>query len=236
MKDIKLLFVDDNPIFSTMVKMGLEDVIGGYDVVLSQNGEEGLTLWARWHPDIIIADIDMPVMDGFDMVKQIRRKDNNVIIIFATAYNSPEYVIEGFEIGINNYIKKPYTPMELNSHIRGLMRTCGLRLADKSRDLFIGCYTLDIKRYMLINRKTGAEHGLTKTEFALMELLIKNKNEVLSRDKIIKHCWNVNAVNTYISRSLDVFICQLRKYLEDDKTIILKTIRGKGLILSEETI
>ena len=104
---IKLLLVEDDPNLRYVVQCGLEDIIGGYDVQTAANGEEGLKVWAAFKPDIIISDIDMPVMDGFEMVRRIREADANIPILFASALTSPKDVRFGYQLGVNNYVKKP---------------------------------------------------------------------------------------------------------------------------------
>ena len=119
---IKLLLVEDDPTLSYIIQSGLQDIIGGYEVITAGNGMEGLQAWQQHHPDIIISDIDMPVMNGFQMVERIRETDGDTPIVFASALTSPKDVREGYKIGVNNYIKKPFVPDELDAHIHGLLK------------------------------------------------------------------------------------------------------------------
>lgn len=107
---IKLLLVEDDPNLRYVVQCGLEDIIGGYEVQTAANGEEGLKVWETFRPDIIISDIDMPVMDGFEMVRRIRETDADTPILFASALTSPKDVKHGYELGVNNYVKSPSLP------------------------------------------------------------------------------------------------------------------------------
>lgn len=100
----------------------MEDVVGGYDVMTATNGKDGLKIYDTFKPDVIISDIDMPVMNGIDMVKRIRETDGDVIILFATAMTNPNNVKLGYEVGVNNYVKKPFVPEELDAHIKGLLK------------------------------------------------------------------------------------------------------------------
>ena len=120
---IKLLLVEDDESLAYIEKTGLEDIIGGYEVSTAKNGKEGVKAWEEIHPDVIISDIDMPVMNGFEMVERIRETDGDVIIIFTSALTSPNDVKAGYRLGINNYVKKPFVPEELDAHIQALMKS-----------------------------------------------------------------------------------------------------------------
>ena len=122
---IKLLLVEDDESLAYIEKTGLEDIIGGYEVSTACNGKEGVKMWEQTHPDVIISDIDMPVMNGFEMVERIRETDGDVIIIFTSALTSPNDVKAGYRLGINNYVKKPFVPEELDAHIQALMKMRG---------------------------------------------------------------------------------------------------------------
>ena len=105
-----------------MVRSGLEDMIGGYEVLTAVNGKEGLQQWKEQAPDIIVSDIEMPVMNGYEMVSRIRKTEKTLPIIFASGFDKPANVIHGYNVGVSNYIKKPYTPEELNPHIKAIFR------------------------------------------------------------------------------------------------------------------
>ena len=122
---INLLLVEDDESLAYIEKTGLEDIIGGYKVTTATNGKEGLKAWEETRPDVIISDIDMPVMNGFEMVERIRETDQDVIIIFTSALTSPNDVKAGYRLGINNYVKKPFVPEELDAHIQALMKMRG---------------------------------------------------------------------------------------------------------------
>jgi len=119
---IKLLLVEDDKNLSYILQSGLQDIIGGYEVITACNGEEGLEAWKAHRPDIIISDIDMPVMDGFEMVRRIRATDEDTPILFASALTSPKDVRKGYDIGVNNYVKKPFIPDELDAHLHAILK------------------------------------------------------------------------------------------------------------------
>ena len=132
---IKLLLVEDDTNLCYIIRGGLEDMIGGYEVMTASNGEEGLRIWKEQHPDIIISDIEMPVMDGYEMVRRIRETDGFIPIVFTSGRVSPKDVVKGYELGVNNYIKKPFLAEELDAHIGALLKI--LKSATKPLNVLI---------------------------------------------------------------------------------------------------
>lgn len=228
---IKLLIVEDDDALSYIEKTSLEDLIGGYEIETARNGKEGVAKWAQFFPDVIIADIDMPVMNGFEMVERIRETDKEVIIIFTSALTSPNDVKAGYRLGIDNYVKKPFVPEELDAHINALLRLKrGSRPRNETSVYRIGRYSFDATHATLYNNETRKTKTITARESQLLAILVDNRNEVVKRDAILGRLWN--AENSYFaSRSLDVFVNKLRKILADDDSLSLKTIRGVGLSL-----
>lgn len=231
---IKLLLVEDDPTLSYIIQSGLQDIIGGYEVITAANGAEGLQAWQEHHPDVIISDIDMPVMNGFQMVERIRETDGDTPIVFASALTSPKDVREGYKIGVNNYIKKPFVPDELDAHIHGLLKMKeGTKTRNESGFYKIGSYTLDAEHATLRNDDTNTKKILTVREAQILQLLAENKNETVKREAILSRFWNTED-DYFASRTLDVFVAKLRKLLEDDPKVSIKTIRGVGLMLIDE--
>ena len=229
---ITLLLVEDDPTLTYIVQSGLEDIIGGYKVITASNGKEGIKAWESTHPDIIISDIDMPVMNGFEMVEKIRETDGETPIIFASALTSPKDVKEGYKIGVNNYVKKPFIPDELDAHIHGLLKMKqGSRSRNESNFYKFGKFTLDADHATLIT--DNKKKILTVREMQVLKLLCENKNETVKREAILSRFWNTED-DYFASRSLDVFINKLRKILEDDSSVSIKTIKGIGLMLKVE--
>lgn len=228
---IKLLLVEDDASLRYIMQSCLQDIIGGYEVTVAVNGKEGLKAWAEHRPDIIISDIDMPEMNGFDMVKRIRETDGETPILFASAMTSPNDVKKGYEIGVNNYVKKPFVPDEIDAHIRGILKMKeGARSRNEAGCCKFGRYTLDADHGTLRNDDTGKKRTLTVREAGVLRLLAENKGEVVRREAILSRYWDTED-NFFASRSLDVFISKLRKLFEDDPQIEIKTVRGVGLML-----
>lgn len=228
---IKLLLVEDDASLAYIEKTGLEDIIGGYEVTTATNGKEGLKAWQEMQPDVIISDIDMPVMNGFEMVERIRETDGDVIIIFTSALTSPNDVKAGYRLGINNYVKKPFVPEELDAHIQALMKMRGGAKTQKETNHYkLGKYTLDAEHATLRNDDTNQSQTITQREAQILAILADNKNNVVRREAILSRFWNTED-DYFASRSLDVFVNKLRKLLADEPRIILKTVRGVGLQL-----
>ena len=223
--------VEDDANLRYIVQSGLEELIGGYEIVTACNGKEGLKAWEEQKPDIILSDIDMPEMDGYEMVKRIRETDGNTPILFASALVSPKDVKKGYDVGVNNYVKKPFVPDEMDAHIRAILK---MKEGSKSRNETACCnfghYTLDEAHATLRNNSTEKKLTLTVREAKILQLLAENKNEVVRREAILSRCWDTED-DYFASRSLDVFITKLRKIFEDDATIEIKTVRGVGLML-----
>ena len=231
---IKLLLVEDDANLCYIIQGGLEDMIGGYEVQTASNGEEGIHLWREWKPDVIVSDIEMPVMDGYEMVKRIRKVDGIIPILFTSGRISPKDVVKGYELGVNNYIKKPFLAEELNAHITALLRlTNGIRSCDVSSVYAIGyLYEFDAGQAIL-RQKNGEEKTLTERETHLMRMLCEHKGEVVKREMILSQLWNTDD-DYFASRSLDVFVSRLRKLLSEDDSVQIKTVKGVGLVLKED--
>lgn len=227
---VKLLLIEDDTNLGYIIKTSLEEIIGGYDISLATNAKEGLGLFRETSYDIIVSDVEMPEMNGFEMVQIIRQTDKNIPIIFASAKISPKDVTTGFSSGGNNYIKKPFLPEELDAYIKAL-----LNLTDKptstavsqSSDIYhIGTYIFDAAHYCLIYN--NEKHQFTQRETEILKMLCDNKGDVVKRQDILLKYWGTD--DYFVSRSLDVFISKMRKYFSDDESVILKTIKGVGFI------
>lgn len=228
---IKLLLVEDDANLRYIVQSSLEDLIGGYEVKVAENGLQGLEAWKEFQPDIIISDIDMPVMNGFEMVKRIRETDGDTPILFASALTSPKDVRSGYEIGVNNYVKKPFVPDELDAHIHAILKMKqGTKTRNESDVYRFGHYALDASRATLYNEEADSRILLTQRETDLLLLLVQNVNEVVRREAILSRIWKTED-DYFASRSLDVYVNKLRKLFANDASVQVKTLRGVGILL-----
>lgn len=233
---IKLLLVEDDANLCYIIQGGLEDMIGGYKVLTAANGEEGLAVWRSEHPDVIVADIEMPVMDGYEMVRRIREEDEHIPILFTSGRVSPKDVVKGYELGVNNYVKKPFLAEELHAHVTALLKlTRGLQVQKEGQLVPIGqLFSFDTVRGVL-KQKSGEKRMLTVREADLLRMLCEHKGQVVRREVILSRLWNTEE-DYFASRSLDVFVSRLRKLLAADETVELKTVKGVGLILEERKV
>lgn len=234
---IRVLLVEDDKNLSFILKSSLEQMIGGYEVITASNGKDGLELLSQRVFDVIVSDVEMPVMDGRTMVQQIRKHYPSLPILFITGLTTARDVINGYQSGVDFYIKKPFLPEELNAHIQAVLKmqariTCSPEQEKAKEETYsIGTYQFSPSQNLLCH---GMEQQtLTPKEIKILEMLCREKGHVVSRETILNAIWE-NA-DFYSSRSLDVFTTKLRKYLSKDGHISLKVLKGVGLCLNDET-
>ena len=229
MAKTKLLFVEDDITFSYIMKNSLE-LSGKYEVQTASNGKEGLEIYQTFNPDVIVADIEMPILDGMEMVKKIRDKNESVPILLATGQTKVQNVLKGYELLIDNFIKKPYIPEELDAHIQAILRriTSSIFIHGKKDLIFIGDYIINVDKQIL--QYKNIIHKLTSREIQILEKLYEQKEKLVLRESLLEELWGVN--DFFTSRSLDVFINKLRKRISHDPNVKIETVRGKGLLLS----
>lgn len=234
---IRVLLVEDDKNLSFILKSSLEQMIGGYEVITASNGKDGLELLSQRVFDVIVSDVEMPVMDGRTMVQQIRKHYPSLPILFITGLTTARDVINGYQSGVDFYIKKPFLPEELNAHIQAVLKmqariTCSPEQEKAKEETYsIGTYQFSPSQNLLCH---GMEQQtLTPKETKILEMLCRKKGHVVSRETILNAIWE-NA-DFYSSRSLDVFTTKLRKYLSKDGHISLKVLKGVGLCLNDET-
>ena len=220
----KILFVEDELSLGLIVKESLET--RGFEVNYSQDGLAGLNSFKEFKPDICLLDIMLPVKDGFTLAQDIRKLDARVPIIFITARSQTPDVVKGFEIGANDYIKKPFSMEELVVRIKArLSDNSGfMEKQDAQRSFVLGQYQFNYDKQILVIQ--GREKKLTHREAEILRLLCINRNEVLERSQVLDKVWGDD--NFFNARSMDVFITKLRKYLADDPEVEILNVRGIG--------
>ena len=234
----RVLLVEDDKNLSFILKSSLEQMIGGYEVISVANGKDGLDMLAKENFDVIVSDVEMPVMDGVTMVQHIRKNHPSLAIIFITGLTTARDVINGYQAGADFYIKKPFLPEELDAHIQAVLRmkhnTQVEAPVDKIEETIftIGKYSFDPTQNLLIFE--NEQHTLTAKESKILEMLCREKGKVVSRENvsrenILNEIWGNS--DFYSSRSLDVFITKLRKYLSKDTDISLNVLKGVGICL-----
>ncbi len=231
---IKLLLVEDDANLCYIIRGGLEDMIGGYEVLTASDGAQGLSIWKEQRPDVIVSDIEMPGMDGYEMVRRIRETDGDTPILFTSGRVSPKDVVKGYELGVNNYIKKPFLAEELDAHIGALLKMKrGTAARDESEIYKLGKNYVFDATHAVLKLPSGLSKTLTQREAKLLQMLCRKKNEVVRREAILSRLWDTEE-DFFASRSLDVFVSRLRKLLAEDAGVQLKTVKGIGLCLTDK--
>ncbi|WP_405208177.1 response regulator transcription factor [Aquimarina sp. LLG6339-5] len=219
-KIIEIVLAEDEPSLGQIIKESLET--RNFKVHLAQNGEEAYKIYKSITPKLLVLDVMMPKKDGFTLAKEIRSENETIPIIFLTAKSQTQDVVEGFTIGGNDYLKKPFSMEELIVRINNLLHRT--KTQQSSESLEIGKYTFDFPKQLLTY--DNQSHQLTHREAHLLFHLIKNKNQVLDRSMILKKLWGDD--DFFNGRSMDVFITKLRKKLKQDDSIQIINVRGFG--------
>jgi two-component system OmpR family response regulator len=223
MKSKKILLAEDDNNLGVLLRNYL--IAKKYDATLCINGKEALESFRKNVFNICIIDIMMPEMDGLTLVKEIRKIDQNIPVIFLTAKNQKEDIIEGFITGADDYITKPFSMEELLYRIEAILRRVTEPVIIKKEERYsIGDYTFDTLKQLLSYKDQTIK--LTTKESELLELLCRHKNEILERNFALKAIWIDD--NYFNARSMDVYITKLRKYLKKDTAIKILNVHGKG--------
>lgn len=227
MEKTKVLLVEDDPNLGSLLKEYLE--AKGYSTVLATNGKQGYDVFSKDKFGICILDVMMPIKDGFTLAKEIRAIDANIPIMFLTAKSMKEDAIEGFTVGADDYMTKPFSMEELLLRIKAILRRTENKTVKNSdqEEFKIGKYKFDYKHQILDLK--GVQHKLTTKEAELLKLLCLHENDVLDRNFALKFIWKDD--NYFNGRSMDVYIAKLRKYLKEDTAVELINVHGKGFKL-----
>jgi DNA-binding response OmpR family regulator len=217
---IKILLAEDEPALGLIIKESLET--RDFEVTHCLNGEAAFELFTKQKFDLLVLDVMMPKKDGFSVAKDVRKMDKKVPIIFLTAKSQTQDVIEGFNAGGNDYLKKPFSMEELIVRIHALLGR--INSAKNEEKISIGNYNFNFTKQTL--HFSELIITLTHREAALLHLLIENKNEILDRSIVLKKIWGND--DFFNGRSMDVFITKLRKKLNLDTNIQIINVRGQG--------
>ena len=217
---IKIILAEDEPSLAQIVKESLET--RNFEVHLAENGKVAYDLYQQENPAILVLDVMMPIKDGFTLAKEIRKENKNIPIIFLTAKSQTKDVIEGFNHGGNDYLKKPFSMEELIVRINALLERSILK--NNNSHINIGSYTFNYTKQLLEHKEVSTT--LTHKESELLFLLTQKKNEISDRTFILKKIWGDD--DFFNARSMDVFITKLRKKLKADENIQIVNVRGYG--------
>ncbi|MEM9546500.1 MAG: response regulator transcription factor [Bacteroidota bacterium] len=221
----KILYVEDEAFLAKIVKESLERI--GHEVVYLPDGKNVEKTFIGARPDICILDIMLPYKNGYDLAKEIRQIDGHVPIIFLTAKSQTQDLVEGFQVGGNDYVKKPFSMEELQVRIENLMKLSkggGAKKEDKNEIQIGNSFTFyPIKHQLTSDNFTKT---LSHKESQILQLLCEKMNATLERKEILLKVWNDDSY--FNSRNLDVYIRKLRSYLSDDQSIKIMTLKGVG--------
>jgi DNA-binding response OmpR family regulator len=222
MNRTKILYVEDEPFLGRIVKESLES--RNFDVCMATDGKAAIDIYRKEQPNICVIDIMLPVKDGYSAAKEIRQMNMNVPIIFVTAKNQTEDVIKGFEVGGNDYIRKPFSMEELILRVNNLLNLSSQKARRSSENISIGKFEFLPLRFEL--KLDSTVKKLSHRESTLLQMLVENRNATLLRKDILLKLWGDDSF--FNSRNLDVYITKLRDYLKADKSIEIITIKGIG--------
>lgn len=230
MSDEKILIVDDEQNIVELIKFNLES--SGYKVSCAYNGQDAVDIAKKEQPSLILLDLMLPVKDGFEVCKEVRRDPliSNTPIIMLTAKCEELDKILGLELGADDYITKPFSVRELIARVKAILRRT--QYSNNNHNSFtIQNLSIDFLKHEV--KKDGAIVDLTLKEFELLEHLVKNRGKVLTRDILLDKIWGYEYIGE--TRTVDVHIRHLRKKIEDDdsKPKLIETIRGIGYRFSE---
>jgi len=221
MKKINVLLVEDEVTLAMIIK----DTLDGeeFEIHIAENGREGLRQYTKIKPDIIVTDVMMPTLDGFSMVKEIRRHDPEIPVLFLSARSSANDVVQGFELGGNDYLKKPFGMAELIIRIKALLHKVDYRKPDTS--VFnLGQYIFDSVTQTLSFQ--GKKEQLSNRESEILKRLCESKDRVMSMQETLLDLWGDDSF--FNTRSLHVFITKLRHKLSKEPSIKILNVRGIG--------
>ncbi len=225
-KKINILLAEDDKNLGSILKSYLQ--AKGYEATLCENGKIALDAFKKGDFDFAILDVMMPVMDGFTLAKEIRKIDKKTPLLFLTAKTMQEDKIQGFELGADDYLTKPFSMEELLLRIQAIIRRTKQGSQKHVNPIYkFGKYTFDYDRQILKTGKT--ENKLTSKETELLRLLCENLNEVLDRSVALNKIWQDDSY--FNARSMDVYITKLRKFLKDDPKVELINVHGIGFKL-----
>ena len=229
----KILLVEDDQNFGDVLRSYLD--MNDYQVTLATDGQLGLEAFKKGAFDLCIFDVMMPKKDGFSLAREIRERDTDVPIIFLTAKTMKEDVLQGFRIGADDYISKPFNSEELLMRIQAVLKRVNKAAdpRDDQREFIIGKFHFDYPLRMLTFNGIAAGEDtkwkLSPKEADLLRLFCKYLNDITPRSEALNKIWHED--NYFTARSMDVFVTKLRKYLALDPAIEIVNIHGNGFQL-----
>lgn len=224
---IPILLIEDQVELCQILKDTL--ALYDFDVTYAHNGDDGYKLFTSLHPKIVIIDIMMPGSDGFSAIKQIRAVDKEVPVLMLTAKPLTEDLVKAYDLGCNDFIRKPFVMEELIARIRSFARVSGDAPRSAHTLYKLGSFTLNASTQELAN--DSSRFQLSYKEVELLKKLCESKSTVVNRQSLLLELWGSD--NVFNSKTMNVYINRLRNYLDSDKSVEILTIRGYGYKLIE---
>ncbi len=223
---INILLAEDERTLAMIIKDTLDGQ--GFNVNVASDGEEALRMYAASKPDVLVADVMMPRLDGYELVRRIRKTDQQTPVIFLTARSAVNDVVHGFEMGANDYLKKPFGMQELIVRIKALLgRACTVAPQTEQATRFnIGQYLFDAVVQRLTHVPTGERVELSYRESEILRRLCLHPSEVVTSRSLLLELWGDDSF--FNNKSLHVFITKLRHRLAQDQSLRIVNVRGIG--------
>ncbi len=223
---INILLAEDEHTLAMIIKDTLDGQ--GFNVTVADDGEKALQLYAAQHPDVLVTDVMMPRLDGYELVKRIRKTDQQTPVIFLTARSTVNDVVHGFEMGANDYLKKPFGMQELIVRIKALLgRACTVTPQPAEADRFVvGQYLFDAVVQRLTHVLTGVKTDLSYRESEILRRLCRHPSEVVTSQSLLLELWGDDSF--FNNKSLHVFITKLRHRLAQDPSLRIVNVRSIG--------
>ncbi|MBC8047567.1 MAG: response regulator transcription factor [Fimbriimonadaceae bacterium] len=224
----RILLVEDDPNFGTVLKDYL--TMNNFDVKLANDGDKGTEFFKKEDFNLCVLDVMLPKKDGFTVATEIKRMNPDIPIIFLTAKTLQQDIIEGFKLGADDYMTKPFNSEELLYRISAVLKRGRLKQNNQQKEFEIGKYHFNYKTRILSHE--GKTDKLSPKEAELLRMLAARMNDILYREEALKQIWGRD--DYFTARSMDVFVTKLRKYLKDDITLEIVNIHGNGFRLQQE--
>ncbi|WP_434740199.1 response regulator transcription factor [Micromonospora sp. SH-82] len=223
---VRVLVVDDEPTLTDLLSMALR--YEGWQVRTAGNGMSALTTSRQFEPDVVVLDVMLPDLDGFQVLRRLREQTPTVPVLFLTAREAVEERIAGLTVGGDDYVTKPFSLEEVIARLRALLRRSGLAVATRpDAVLVVGDLALDEDSHEV--RRDGQLVTLTATEFELLRYLMRNPRRVLSKAQILDRVWNYDFGGQ--ANVVELYISYLRKKIDAGRKPMIHTLRGAGYVL-----
>ena len=219
---MKILIAEDDPLTLEALASCIE--AEGFSTLQAQDGRQAIDLWRNENPDLVCLDIMMPEINGYDVCRRIRASDETLPILFLSAKSEESDVVSGLNLGADDFIRKPFTRLEVIARIRAALR----RIAKQSSDDLFTFGDLAVQPSALLARRNETVIDLTPREISILHLLYQHQGKPVSRDTLLDTCWGMDYFPN--SRTLDQHILLLRKKIEADPAhpVLIQTVRGVG--------